>query len=583
MLFVASAALSWCAPAEAQQAEVNRDWTSTLLFEHRSDLHVKDAGVGLGGSALVWRDVDDKVLRASVRSRGGGLDPVQVLEPDPVETFAIAGSFHGGAVAVWYVWDATQIRMATLAPGARRFSAPRVVASSEYTNPQVAMNERGDALIAYESQQGLTLRRWPAGGALGRPEPVSTELVWPSSLAVSAGGTAMVGYQERDRLVVQIGAPGKPFERHVVGRPRPEDTPGYFLHSSIAVGMDAAGNAVAAWVDDAHQTTRGQTDPRPLVLAFKRHDAAGFGAPRDSGVTALDIGRKAMVVTGPGEVIIANPVTVLPANGVPSTTGTAGIFADARRGLIGPPAMITHDGWPFTLVGANERGDAVLTYPVTEAEPGRNVAWRLMFRRRPPHGSFGPAVEHRPRTFEYPVLHRQAEYPQVDGYGNAQAVWWDALSDGEEGSPVVAPNALIADDGPLLTQAPPPVAPSDGDIPPVLAAGSRPALQPPGSALATDRTAPALRLRVERRVTRGRVRARVRCSERCSLRVKGRIGRKALRSLALTAAARKDRTLRLRVPKGAARRGVLRLELRARDAAGNERRVKRTVRLRAAR
>lgn len=579
MLAAVSAALGWSAPAEAQQAEINRDWTSTLLFGARDDLNLKSAGVGLGESAFVWTAREDKTLRAAFRSRGGGLGPVQVLDQGQVETLALAGSFRGGAIAVWCVANTQcEMRMATLAPGARRFSAPQTLSTTGYANPAVAMNERGDALIAYTSSEGTAVHHRPAGGQVGSAELISTESIWPPSLAVAPDGSAIAGFQDRDRLVVRISPPGGKFgPRHLLGRPQPELSPGSYLNTSIAVGVDAAGNAVAAWVDDASWTPPGESRPGRAVMAFKPHDAAPFGAPRDTGVTAFGVPAASLAVTGPGEVLLGMTAASRHANGVSYTDGAIVLFADARRGRIGTPVMLTpEDQMSDVRVGVNERGDAVLTYPITQTSPGHTIAWRMMFRRRAPHGSFGPALEHRPRTVAWPWRSRAAERPLVDAHGNAQAVWWDGLSD-EGGTPPY--DVLIAEDGPLLTQPPPPVAPSDGELPPVLAPESEPptADVPAPPALARDRKAPVVRLRVERRISRGRVRARVRCSERCALRIKGRVGRRTLRAVAATAAARKERTLRLRAP----RRGVLRLDLRARDAAGNERRVKRTVRLRA--
>ena len=569
MLAVVSAALGWCAPAQAQQAELDRDWQSSQLFTNRDDLWLRTswAEVGPAGAVVLWNlgeggYYDGGPLLAAFRARGEGLGPAQVLDTGPTERHAVAGSANGGALAVWFDFG-TPVRFAELAPGARTFSEPKTLAEDARGYPSVAMNERGDAALLYRTEEGFWLRRRPAGGALGAAELVTADADgWLATLSVAADGAVVVGYQSRRQLVVRIGRGGQGLSPpYPVGSPQPP--------IDFAVGMDAGGNAVAAWVGDHDQVGT-------LRIAFKPRDAAGFGPPRETGVVTMGIDQRDLVVTAPGELIVAL-TTFEPWNGGANPTGAVAFFGDTRRELLGPVTQLSKDGYGEARVGANERGDAVVAYNIVKYGYGTRP-YNLMFRRRAPHGSFGSASEHWPQPEIGPVYYREAEHPQLDSFGNAQALWWAHL---DETGGAAHYDVRMAEDGPLLTQPPPPVGPSDGPLPPVLAPDPPPPAEPPApaSALARDRKAPVVRLRVERRIKHGRVRARVRCSERCALRIKVRVGRKALRVVAATAAARKERTLRLRVP----RRGVLRLDLRARDAAGNVRRVKRAVRLRAAR
>jgi hypothetical protein len=569
------AGIGWCAPARGQTAD--RQWWNTLLFKQRGDAQPVQADSGLGESVIAWTagDVDpvqDGPLHAVIRHRGGGLGPDHVLDAAPVASFRVTGSIHGGAIVVWFAWGGTrELRAATVAPGGHEFSPTLTLASPGY-NPELAANERGDALVGYYGEDGhsLSVRRRPAGGAFGAPVALSSDASG-LSVAVAPDGTALVGYQERDRLIVQIAPPGRAFgPRHMLGTPQAEQVPGVWYGARVLVGMDAAGNAVAAWPDGSAASFGGA-----VKLAFKGPADAHFSVPYDTGLGATGSwgipSQTGLVVTGPGEVLLA-AMTKPVGREVPETTGA--VFADARRRLVGAPATLTDD-YSLVSIGANERGDAVLAY--TEPPWGGD---RLLLRRRAPGGSFGPAVQ--PRASAQPPWAWPVERAQVDAYGNAQLLWTDRGPTGDP--PERTPDTLVAEDEPFITQPPPPVGPFDGPVPPVLASES----EPPPAARA-DTTAPRLRLRIERRV-RGRYAfARVRCSERCSLRVRHGIASVAKRATGAKLSPGRERRLRLRLTKRTvrslrhSRRGrKLRVVLQARDAAGNSRRIRRTARVRVA-
>ena len=321
-----------------------------------------------------------------------------------------------------------------------------------------------------------------------------------------------------------------------------------------------------------------------LQIAFKPRDAAGFGPPRDTGVGTMGIDQRDLVVTAPGELMMAL-TTFEGVGGGGNPTGTVAFFGDTRRELLGPVTPLSKDGYGQARLGANERGDAVVAYNIVKYGYGTRP-YNLMFRRRAPHGSFGRASEHWPQPEIGPVYYREAEHPQLDSFGNAQALWWAHL---DETGGAAHYDVRMAEDGPLLTQPPPPVGPSDGPLPPVLVPDPPPPPAPPAP-VAGDTTAPSLRVRIDRRLRGRDVRARVRCSERCVLRVRYGLGRASSRRADVTLKAGHERRFRLRLSTTArralaraARSRVLRADLRARDAAGNERRVKRAVRLRAAR
>jgi hypothetical protein len=565
----------WCAPAGAQQADPDREWSSARLFENRTDLWTRTswAEVGPAGAVVLWDSIDGGPLRAAFRPRGGGLDPEQVLAPGRIERHAVAGSANGGALAVWFAFGAA-VRYAEIAPGARTFSAPETLAEDAQGYPAVAMNERGDAALLYRTEDGLWLRRRPAGGALRAAELVATDDDgWPATLSVGPDGSVVVAYLAGDRLFVRVGRRGEALgPRSLVGSPLHPGAIGY-----NAVGIDAAGNAVVAWLD-----WNGDDQAGPLWMAFKARDAAGFGPPRATGIDALSLDPRDLVVTASGELIVVVQLDERP-SGKPVggyEGGSVAFFGDTRRQLIGPPTTLTTDIIPPARVGANERGDAVVVYSaVTWGADG--ASHNMVFRRRAPHGSFGAAYDYRPPPAGGYVYYREAEHPQLDSFGNAQTLWWHHLDETYGSAPY---DISMAQDGPLLTEPLPPVGPSDGPLPPVLEPDPAPPLLAP-----TDTAAPRVRLRIERRV-RGRYAfARVRCSERCSLRLRHGVASVAKRATEAKLSAGRERRLRLRLTTKTvrslrhSRRGrKLRVELQARDAAGNTRRIRRTARVRAA-
>ena len=165
-------------------------------------------------------------------------------------------------------------------------------------------------------------------------------------------------------------------------------------------------------------------------------------------------------------------------------------------------------------VGANERGDAVVAYNIVKYGYGTRP-YNLMFRRRAPHGSFGRASEHWPQPEIGPVYYREAEHPQLDSFGNAQALWWAHL---DETGGAAHYDVRMAEDGPLLTQPPPPVGPSDGPLPPVLAPDPPPPprCRPPAARRRHARL-PSLRVRDRAASARAR-RPRARCAARSAAR-----------------------------------------------------------------
>jgi hypothetical protein len=97
----------------------------------------------------------------------------------------------GDALAAWWsggcLWTAARRAGRSFTSGR---PLPSVVKSPEF---DIAMNDRGDAVVAWLDQGGATfVASRPAGGRFGRPEALPVQLGFPG-VAIDRGGTVAVG------------------------------------------------------------------------------------------------------------------------------------------------------------------------------------------------------------------------------------------------------------------------------------------------------------------------------------------------------------------------------------------------------
>ena len=250
-LAAVSGGLGWSAHAEAQQAELDREWAERpAVREPRTTLAAERPGrgrTGRRGRALEPRR--GRLLRRRTaawlpfRARGGGLGPAQVLEHrvEPSGTPWPVGA-NSSALAVCFDIGSGRCGSAGLAPGTRTFSVPKTLAEDARTGyPSVAMDERGDAALLYRTEDGPWLRRRPGGRRPGAAEFVAAGTTgWPS-VAQRRSGRRRGG---------RLSGPRPACGARRARRRWPES---YRARSTrrirlifFAVGMDAGRNAVAA-------------------------------------------------------------------------------------------------------------------------------------------------------------------------------------------------------------------------------------------------------------------------------------------------------------------------------------------------
>ena len=120
--------------------------------------HGPDVTVADDGSALVgW--TTSSAIQTSFRPVGGSFPAagsVASIATDTPDDFALAGSGRGDAVVAWSRFD-TQfmqnvVRAAVRPAGASSFGAPQIVSNTKFygSMPQIALDEQGDAVLAYQ-------------------------------------------------------------------------------------------------------------------------------------------------------------------------------------------------------------------------------------------------------------------------------------------------------------------------------------------------------------------------------------------------------------------------------------------------
>jgi hypothetical protein len=193
--------------------------------------------------------------------------------------------------------------LAALAPaaGAAPWFAPVAVSEQEGLVPHVALNARGDALVAWTGPgfSGVEIAERPAGAAFGPPRRLGDGR-YPL-VAMNESGEAVVGWPSEAGLSVAVRRAGGDF-----GQPRlfsePEGAPeGYFRGHSVSI--DPAGNAVVAWLQAPPADETGARTGERRVLAARRPAGAEFGAVETLGrvgagcqvLTTMDASGRALV------------------------------------------------------------------------------------------------------------------------------------------------------------------------------------------------------------------------------------------------------------------------------------------------
>lgn len=214
---------------------------------------------------------------------GTGWDTAHALEAATQSAYEVrvGADAAGNAVAVWYQYDGVghDVWAASRAPGGAWTAAQRIESfAGSATAPELAMSAAGVAFAAWTHFDGTRNGVWaarftPAGGwqAAQLVDAANVNDRIDPRIAVSARGEAVIIWSENEgtrRTVVASRYAGTTGwgASQVIGSNTAGDAEG------LALAMDDAGNAMAAW----HQQDAGDSN----VWVNRFDVAGGWGAPR---------------------------------------------------------------------------------------------------------------------------------------------------------------------------------------------------------------------------------------------------------------------------------------------------------------
>lgn len=305
------------------------------------------------------------------------------LATGPIATLAPKGFFQAVSVArngkttVVYAVG-TKIKAITQ-PDGGSWGAAVTLGRGDW--PQIGADAAGNVTVVWQrwsktSGRRVMATRRPAGGTWQPAEAISAPLprggAYASSLAVSSGGSAVVGWDfgyrkaSTDQAFYRAQAAFRPAHG---GWQQPEDIttdPGPYTFPQMGIGP--AGKAVTIM-----RKPRG----KDLVLASQRHSDGSWTAPTAISGPRSDVG---WVVVGPRGLIVAMWTNESPASG-------SGFSYQAATGRMGgswsAPHTLTNGAWEASLA-IDGRGTAIAAWT--------RVDGRVQAVRRPAGRAWGQRV-----------------------------------------------------------------------------------------------------------------------------------------------------------------------------------------------
>jgi hypothetical protein len=330
--------------------------------------------------------------------------------------------------------------------GARAgWSAPTIVSGTGGAVPAVAINERDDVLVAWESfapflfpekappTVGVSFR--PRHGGFTPPNVIDAQGATAPSVAVSDTGEGVLGWESKDSLsdstpevvVAMVGRDGRAGLRR------------RFAGAGIDVAADRDGTAIAVWAGAAG-----------IHASWRAPGAAAFGPEL---VLARGAAGYPNVAFAEGRAIVTWAAM--------TGTGTAAVLAAAAApgAASGVQAVATgEDSVPAEVgIRTNRRGDALLFW---RGNGAIGAASPVKAAVRRPGELFGPA-----QRLSVPGGMTGQPAAGLDPYGNAWVWWGDA-------NPALSDNAHLARRERRFRSLPKPPPPALGPPLPVEALGA---------------------------------------------------------------------------------------------------------------
>jgi len=265
------AALTILGFPQAGASELKADTISPL---HRSGSQPQLVSDGSGDVLAVWRDIDDngESIRAAFRPRYGAFGDSETISLPAVaaESPRVAMDQLGNAVAVWHVSSTghdSVVQAAVRAAGGV-WSLPQSISSSsaQAFGPDVSIEAgrmtavwvaRVDSRPVIQSASRTMTSLWTHPVTISGPEGGA----YAPRVALDDKGGAVAAWQWWDGTYRRIVAATRSSDG-AWSKPDELSAPGHTATAPL-VAMDAAGNAVAAWIRSNGIAPAAQTASRP--------------------------------------------------------------------------------------------------------------------------------------------------------------------------------------------------------------------------------------------------------------------------------------------------------------------------------
>jgi hypothetical protein len=231
----------------------------TISPTHRSGSEPKLVSDGSGDVVAVWRDVDDNAesIRAAFRPRYGGFGDSETISVPVLaaESPRVAMDRLGNAVAVWHVSTTGRdsLVQASIRPAGGAWSAPQVL--SDPSEPAFGAGvsiQAGRMTVAWVARDQFRPVIQTATRTMADPWTPPVTISGPvggayaPTVAMDDKGGAVAAWQWWDGSYRRIEAAVRSSDGAWT-EPEELSAPGHTATAPI-VAMDAAGNAVAAWI-----------------------------------------------------------------------------------------------------------------------------------------------------------------------------------------------------------------------------------------------------------------------------------------------------------------------------------------------
>lgn len=341
-------------------------WTAGANVRRGATGGPVDVAIGPDETAAVaWVTVGTEFvpayLVASVRAPGATFAPPLVIGPGAgVWSFDVAVEGDGTVLVAWA--DGLGVEVSALAPGAAAWSAAVLVSDTGVgaNAPDLAVDDAGDAVVVW-SQGGFpgtvgSARLLAGAGAWELPVIVSTPGAdaWSPAVGVDAAGDAFAAFVE-DGALVTASRPAAGAWTAPVGASDPNQ-----VVVAGALGVSAAGGVVVAWE---------ALDAGGMGSVWSASAAPGgaFGAPVKLSRAAEDAGPPSAALSDDGAVaVIAWVDDVAIAAKAATGTGAPGAFAWSR-------ATLGEASWGSVVPVAAGGGAAAASW-ATQSKANPNLA-----------------------------------------------------------------------------------------------------------------------------------------------------------------------------------------------------------------